>query len=189
MDPYRVLNVDSQCSDEQLKAAYRKLLQEYTAALADDPSAQSKIDELNSAYDEIMNRRRGDGGSSFADIRRMINQNRMAEADELLEGVPQAGRDGEWYFLKGSIYHSRGWLDQATRCFSQACALNPNNAEYHAALNNINYQRNTGYNPNTRGAYRTSGTGGGCSGCDICSGLLCADCCCECMGGDLITCC
>ena len=51
MDPYRVLNVDSQCSDEQLKAAYRKLLQEYTAALADDPSAQAKIDELYSSDD------------------------------------------------------------------------------------------------------------------------------------------
>ena len=37
------------------------------------------------------------------------------------------------------------------------------------------------------GGYHTSG--GGCSTCDICSGLMCADCCCECMGGDLIRCC
>ena len=29
----------------------------------------------------------------------------------------------------------------------------------------------------------------GCSVCDICNGLICADCCCECMGGDLIGCC
>ncbi len=30
---------------------------------------------------------------------------------------------------------------------------------------------------------------GGCNTCDMCSGLLMADCCCECMGGDLIPCC
>ncbi|HBN81189.1 MAG TPA: molecular chaperone DnaJ, partial [Ruminococcaceae bacterium] len=28
-----------------------------------------------------------------------------------------------------------------------------------------------------------------CSACDACSSLICADCCCECMGGDLIPCC
>ena len=41
-----------------------------------------------------------------------------------------------------------------------------------------------GYNPNMS----TSGVGG-CNACDMCQGLICADCCCECMGGDLISCC
>ena len=127
------------------------------------------------------------GGSSFSDIRRLINQNRISDADELLEGVPQEARNAEWYFLKGSVYHSRGWLDQAMNCFSRASSMNPDNAEYKAALNNMMFQRNNGYNRN--GGYRTVNTAGGCSGCDMCSGLLCADCCCECMGGDLISCC
>ena len=39
------------------------------------------------------------------------------------------------------------------------------------------------------GGYNMSGGNGGCSTCDICQGLICADCCCECMGGDLISCC
>lgn len=194
-DPYRILNVDSSCSDEELKTAYRNLLKEYSADLnAPSPQnefAQQKINELNDAYDEIMNIRRGGGassrGSSFADIRRMINQNRIADADELLEGVPQVSRDAEWYFLKGSVLHSRGWVDRAMNCFSRAVNMEPNNAEYRAALNNMMYQRNTGYNQN--GGYRQPQGSGGCSGCDMCSGLLCADCCCECMGGDLISCC
>lgn len=192
-DPYRILNVDRSCSDEQLKTAYRNLLMQYSEDLnAPSPQkevAQQKIDELNNAYDEIMNIRRGNGGggSTFSDIRRMINQNRISEADELLEGVPQTGRDAEWYFLKGSIFHSRGWIDRAMNCFSRAVNMDPNNAEYKAALNNMMYQRNTGYNQN--GGYRQTHTTGGCSGCDMCSGLLCADCCCECMGGDLIACC
>ncbi len=194
MDPYRVLNVDSSCSDEELKNAYRNLLKQYSADLnAPSPQnefAQQKINELNDAYDAIMNIRRGNGasrGSSFADIRRMINQNRITDADELLEGVPQNSRDAEWYFLKGSVLHSRGWVDRARSCFSRAVNMDPNNAEYRAALNNMMYQRNTGYNQN--GGYRQPQVSGGCSGCDMCSGLLCADCCCECMGGDLISCC
>ena len=36
--------------------------------------------------------------------------------------------------------------------------------------------------------YCTGGSGS-CDACDMCSGLICADCCCECMGGDLISCC
>ncbi len=32
-------------------------------------------------------------------------------------------------------------------------------------------------------------TNRGCSACDVCYGLMCADCCCECLGGDLISCC
>ena len=40
------------------------------------------------------------------------------------------------------------------------------------------------------GGYRTAGgSSGGCSACDVCTTLYCADCCCECMGGDLIRCC
>ncbi len=193
-DPYRILNIDSSCSDEELKQAYRNLLKQYSTDLsAPSPQcevAQQKIDELNDAYDAIMNMRRGSGNrgtSTFSDIRRMINQNRISEADELLEGVPQASRDAEWYFLKGSVLHSRGWIDRAMNCFSRAVNMEPNNAEYRAALNNMAYQRNTGYNQN--GGYRQPQTAGGCSGCDMCSGLLCADCCCECMGGDLIACC
>ena len=39
------------------------------------------------------------------------------------------------------------------------------------------------------GGYNPGGQMGGCSACDVCNGLICADCCCECMGGDLISCC
>ena len=46
----------------------------------------------------------------------------------------------------------------------------------------ILYCHGGGYNTGSYG-------GGGCSACDLCSGLICADCCCECMGGDLIRCC
>ena len=37
--------------------------------------------------------------------------------------------------------------------------------------------------------YTTTRYGSGCSGTDLCTSLLCADCLCECCGGDLISCC
>lgn len=133
----------------------------------------------------------GQSQSSFYDVRRMIQQNRLTEAEEVLDGTPLANRDAEWYFLKGSIYYSRGWLEDAMNHFSAACKLNPNNPEYRAALNRMTWQRQGNFG--TQGGYqqnpyRTNG-GGECNSCDLCSGLICADCCCECMGGDLISCC
>ena len=194
-NPYSVLGVSENATDEQIRERYRALLREYNEQL-NMPSpacdvAKEKLSNLNNAYDEIMNMRRGgfhqNSASQFADIRRYIAQNRISEADELLEGIVQEQRDAEWHFLKGSVLHSKGWLDMAANHFAKATNLDPNNAEYRAAFNNIAYQRNTGYNQNAQ-PYRTTQVAG-CSGCDICSSLICADCCCECMGGDLIACC
>ena len=90
-------------------------------------------------------------------------------------------RNAEWYYLKGIVHHRRGWLEEAIKNYQTACSMDPTNNEYSAALNGINNSRN--------GGYRTAKSGNsGCSGCDICSGLLCADCCCECFGGDIIPC-
>ena len=70
-------------------------------------------------------------------------------------------------------------FDEAYKNYSTACSMEPQNREYTDAFNNLNN--------NASGGYRTSHEKGtGCSACDICSGLMCADCCCECMGGDLI---
>ena len=125
------------------------------------------------------------GGTSFADVRSLIMTGRIADAEQILNGVPQASRDAEWYFLKGTVLYKRGWLEEASNHFSRAAQMDPGNAEYRAAMNQVMNQRQGnygGYNPNMR-------TVGGCSPCDVCSNLICADCCCECMGGDLIPCC
>lgn len=200
-DPYKVLGVSPNATDEQIKEAYRELARKYhpdsyqNNPLAD--LASEKMKEVNEAYDSIMKMRRNSGSvrsggtsGAFSDVRRLINQNRLVEAEELLGGVPSANRDAEWYFLKGSVFYSRGWLDEAFNHFAQACRMNPNNPEYTAAYNNLMWQRQTGRPGTEQGSYRQPGNmAGGCSACDMCSGLICADCCCECMGGDLIRCC
>lgn len=204
-DPYKVLGVSASSSDEEVKTAYRELAKKYHPDhYSDSPLsdlAADKMKEINEAYDQIMDMRRGNAGvgassgksysapaSQFSDIRRLINSNRIADAEELLDGVPESSRDAEWYFLKGSVFYTRGWLDEAFRNFSQAASMNPDNPEYRAALNQMAWQRNNGTSP--RGGYGPSPRmAAGCTPCDVCNSLICADCCCECMGGDLINCC
>lgn len=190
-DPYEVLGVSPQATDAEVKAAYREMARKYHPDnYGDNPLsdlAQEKMQEINEAYDTIVRMRQGGGGSAggsshYNDIRNMIRANRIQDAEMLLDGVPQSGRDAEWYFLKGSVLYKKGWLEDAATHFSTACRLDPSNAEYRAAFNQIQMSRQTG-------GYRTTNQAGGCTGCDMCQGLLCADCCCECMGGDLIRCC
>lgn len=212
-DPYKTLGVSPAATDEQVKAAYREMAKKYHpdnyagSPIAD--LADEKMKEVNEAYDAIMAERKrrksggpvppSDGGSSgyyggygssqagssFGDVRGLIMNGRIADAEQILNGVPAEGRNAEWYFLKGTVLYKRGWLEEAYNHFVRACQMDPGNAEYRAAMNQSTNQRNGmygGYNPNVP-------TGGSCNSCDACTSLLCADCCCECMGGDLIPCC
>lgn len=190
-DPYAVLGVSPQATDAEVKTAYREMARKYHPDnYTDNPLsdlAQEKMQEINEAYDAIVRMRQQGGGSAgngthYADIRNMIRMNRIQDAETLLDGVPTAARDAEWYFLKGSVLYKKGWLEDAFSHYSTACRMDPQNAEYRAALNRMQTSRQTG-------GYRTPPQSGGCSGCDVCSSLLCADCCCECMGGDFIRCC
>lgn len=193
-DPYAVLGISPQATDDEVKAAYRELARKYHPDKYNDNPlsdlAQEKMQEINEAYDTIVRMRQNGGGqyadgstnSRYTDIRNMIRANRILDAEMLLDGVPSASRDAEWHFLKGSVLYRKGWLEDATNHYGIACRMDPANAEYRAAFNQMQMNRQTG-------GYRTVNTAGGCSGCDVCSSLLCADCCCECMGGDLIRCC
>lgn len=200
MDPYKVLGVSPTATDEEVKQAYRALAKKYhpdnyvNNPIAD--LAAEKMKEINTAYDTIMQIRSGaaSGGGDpahtgyrstasspqYATIRSYISSGNLDAADALLEQIES--RDAEWFFLKGSVCYRRGWLDQARQYFQQAAAMDPDNLEYASANERLG---------RTRGVYRERGNmnGGGASACDCCSSLLCADCCCECMGGDLVPCC
>jgi len=204
-NPYDVLGLPENATDDQIKHAYKELVRKYNDDnYGDGPLsgiAQEKMQEIDEAYDAIILNRGSSFGSEKAqtpsgdnynfnkhsrseynDIRATIQSGRIDDAQTLLDGIPPAMRNAEWYYLKGTVHHRRGWLEEAVKNYQTACNMDPNNSEYSAALNNINNSRS--------GEYRTEKSGNsGCSSCDICSSLLCADCCCECFGGNSMFCC
>ena len=193
-DPYSVLGVSPSASDEEVKKAYRELARKYhpdnyqNNPLAD--LAEEKMKEINEAYDAITKQRAGGGGyqssqsygssssqgsyqsyssanSTYAQVRSLINSGDLAGAERLLYGVNQ--RDGEWYFLSGSIAYRKGWMDEAMQNYSRAVQMEPNNMEYRQAYNIM--QRGAG-------GYRPAGYGGGMDAMDCCTTMLCLNCLC-----------
>ncbi len=181
---------------DEVKRAYRDKARQYS-------ENQAKMNELNDAYDFIVNNLSGnrtdtsyaDGGfgvnssagqtSEFGDIRAKLNSGRIDDAELLLDGIPYQRRNAEWYYLKGTIQHRRGWLESALESFKKAKEMEPGNSEYEAAYNQLERESKG----NFRKSRQSDDNDGCCSPCNICSSLMCADCCCECMGGDLIRCC
>lgn len=196
-NPYEILGVSPDASEEEIKKAYRSLVKKYhpdnyaNSPLAD--VAEEKMKEVNEAYEQIKQMRKGGtdsqgaGGSyssgnaygtQFYSVRIYIQRNMIAEAEQILDTTPESSRTAEWHYLKGMCAFRKGWSDQATSYFRTACDMDPNNQEFRAALNNVMGQRVYNY-----GGYNTRPVGTndmGCSCCDVCAGMMCADCLCSC---------
>lgn len=199
-DPYSVLGVKPDASDDEIKRAYRELARKYhpdnyqNNPLAD--LAEEKMKEINEAYDTITRMRSGGGnsggyqgqnayrgnyqqqysgstsGSLYSQVRQAINMGDISRAEQLLRSAPS--QDAEWHFLSGSIAYRKGWLDEATQHFQMACNMDPSNGEYRQALMMM---RQGGQ------AYRPYGYGGGVDACDICTACMCLNCLCGGCGG------
>ena len=201
-DPYEVLGVSKDASQDEIKKAYRKLAKQYhpdnyvNNPLAD--LAEEKFKEINEAYEQLTgggsNGNQGSsynssysGGTSnagageFARIRNMINMGNINEADAALDAI--SNRTAEWFFLKGTVFMQRGWHSQGINFIRQAVNMDPTNHEYRTVLQN--YTMRTQQYRNVGGSMSSNSD----TACNCCQSLLCADCCCECMGGDLISCC
>ena len=199
-DPYQILGVSRDASDEEIKKAYREMVKKYHPDnYANTPMAEiaeEKMKEINDAYDRIKQTRAGasdipgasggefDARAIFDRIRRLINEGNIESADKLLEIFAMTDRNAEWNFLKGCICLRRGYFYDAQKYYETACYMEPNNPEYRAALNNI---RSAHARQNERAAGSGQSAADTSIGC--CETLLCANCCCNCMGGNMFRCC
>lgn len=190
-DPYQILGISPNASDDEVKRAYRELAKKYHPdAYADNPLADlaaEKMKEINEAYDTITKQRAsggrsggsysraggsGTGSTGFGRIRELISANRITEAETMLSRVLEGDRNAEWYYLMGHVMKRKNWIGEARRYFEQACMMDPYNAEYRGALNELSSYGNN--------AYSNTGRADDCNMCDVFTGVCCANLLCDC---------
>ena len=179
MNPYEVLGVSENATDEEIKAAYRRLVKKYLRdRFANDPEKQAaaseKLKQVNAAYDMITKIKQGNytqAGSSpqFAAVRMAIQRGELANAEAMLNRM--SGRTAEWHYLMGVILFRRGWYDGAAEHFNIAYQMEPGNAEYEQAMRTMTQ---------ATGMYMDFGDNEGSDGSrkmwGICSTCLCLGC-------------
>lgn len=202
-NPYEVLGVPRNASNDEIKKAYRQLCKKYHPdSYVDNPLAdlaEEKFKEVQAAYDQIM-KEREQGGYSYNTsgqgysassggsketvelqaARNYINARRFREALNVLDGIPN--RSAMWYYYSAIANMGIGNNLVAVDHAKQAAAMEPNNPEYVNFANQMQFRgqhyQNTGYGYGRQ----TFGTG------NLCCDLWCMDSLCECMGGDLCSC-
>ena len=199
-NPYEVLGVSPNASNDEVKKAYRELSRKYHPdSYVDNPLselAEEKFKEVQEAYEQIMKQREGGyqgthaGQHSYASgeqeqvelqaARNYINTRRFREALNVLNSI--SNRTAMWYYYSSIANWGIGNNLAAVDHAKQAAAMEPNNMEYVNYANQLQY-RGQRYQWTGYGYGRPSyGTG------NLCCDLWCADTLCECMGGDLCSC-
>ena len=154
-DPYSVLGLRPDASDEEVKKAYKALAKKYHPDVAgNSPEAARKMQEINAAYDQIINHKEsfstgssssysgyGYGYGGYGSSREeeplelraavaYINARRYMEAINALRSVPEERRTGRWYYLSAYAKAHTGDTVGAERDISIAIQKEPGNITY-----------------------------------------------------------
>ena len=166
-DPYRVLGVSPQATDDEVKKAYRALAKKYHPDVNNGSAdAEARMKEVNEAYSTVMKWRRegtatgygagggygnssgygggqqgygGEGyGSANPHIQAARNYIRAGHYQEAMHILETImERNAEWYYLCGEASLGLGNRVAALNYARQAVSMNPNNFEYRALLSRL----------------------------------------------------
>lgn len=156
-DPYKVLGVSPDASDEEIKKAYRRLAKEYHPDRnPGDKEAAKKMQQINDAYDRIKNPEKargtqqnyggygGYGGQSYEQPAgdqyqrgeyQYIRFGRYREALNILSSVTD--RNAQWYYLSALANDGLGNQVTALEHIRRAVSMEPDNPEYLRTLDAI----------------------------------------------------
>lgn len=157
-DPYKVLGVSPDASDEEIKKAYRRLAKQYHPDRnPGDAEAAKKMQQINEAYDQIKNPDKASTGSAgfggygydpYGQSRQQSQGNnaqqaaihyirfgRYREALNALENCTT--KDALWYYLSALANDGLGNQVTALEHIRRAVSMEPDNPRYLQALREI----------------------------------------------------
>ena len=214
-DPFVILGIDKEATQNEIEEAYQTKKAELKSHLFDDgesgAEAARQLELLEAAYKDAMDATHdnaeisGEGTSMYEAVKKALMEHKVEDAQRELDAISYRG--AEWHYMQSYIFYEKNWLNDSRKQLEIALQMDPNNEKYSKALNNLKkkmdgskpYDREGSHgvygsnsNPQYTATNRTYSQGGADatdSCCAACQALWCADCCCECMGGDLIRCC
>lgn len=153
-DPYKVLGVSPNASDEEIKKTYRRLARKYHPDVnPDDKEAARKMQEINAAYEQIKNPEKSSTGSygsydPFGGYRQQSSDDsyqqaalqylRFGQYREALNALNNSStRNARWYYLSALANDGLGNQVTALEHIRRAVSMDPGNYEYLQALDRI----------------------------------------------------
>ncbi len=149
-DPYKILGVSPDASDDEIKQAYRRLAKKYHPDLnPGDAAAAKKMQEINAAYEQIKNPEKTTGTAGGYDpfsgygraydtqgqgdryqqaAYQYIRMGRYMEARNTLSNCTQ--RDARWYYLSALANDGMGNQVTALEHIRRAVSMEPDNSLY-----------------------------------------------------------